>query len=449
MEEMKGMTWMKTRRMKEEMEEPRERLKKTEEEEDEDKEEDETPASTRKNGKKGKKAKKAKKAKKEEQQEEQQEEEVKDEETKKRRSKRKVKKAKTVKKTEPEPKAKAKGKAKAEPKAQPNPKSLLRDKVKSMKIKELWDTLPEAVQKGINAMGRDERTEWTNKAVVRAGRKLFLDQTMVTEVLNRIKELRNKFSNKGLIIEEATVRCGGREGLLTALKEGRVLRQEVGGVELFFFPQMTFSKADGLKFSIGGKREKAIDNDDWQACLDTGLGFNQGIMDDSDVGLGSGGASSFQQVALPPPAAQPLLPLPPASITEDMEKEIRALHVSLSRQNNAGFALVEKTKSEKLPKLEGAAVVLVEDLVSKVEAELIDSEDKITLLNLAIKFKRISKEGEHNATNFLELMQDAKGTLERLGFAIRTLKSCWACVSSTRVHDSPTSMTNFEWKIGK
>ena len=117
------------------------------------------------------------------------------------------------------------------------------------------------------------------------------------------------------------------------------------------------------------------------------------IMDDSDVGLGSGGASSFQQVALTPHAAQPLLPLPPASITEDMEKEIRALHVSLSSQNNAGFALVDKTKTEKLPKLEGAAVVLVEDLVAKVEAELIDSEDKITLLNLAIKFKRISKEG--------------------------------------------------------
>ena len=40
-------------------------------------------------------------------------------------------------------------------------------------------------------------------------------------------------------------------------------------MELFFFPQMTFSKADGFKFSIGGKREKTIKNDDWQACLDT------------------------------------------------------------------------------------------------------------------------------------------------------------------------------------
>ena len=207
-----------------------------EEEEDEDKEEDEAPASTSKKGKKGKKARKAKKTKKAKK-EEQQEEEVNDDSTKKRRSRRKVKKAKTVKKTEPEPKAKAKakGKAKAEPKAQPKPKSLLRDKVKSMKIKELWDTPPEAVQKGINAMGRDERTEWTNKAVVRAGRKLFLDQTMVTEVLNRTKELKNKFSNKGLIIEEATVSCEGREGLLTALKEGRVLRQEVGGMECSSF----------------------------------------------------------------------------------------------------------------------------------------------------------------------------------------------------------------------
>ena len=76
-----------------------------------------------------------------------------------------------------------------------------------------------------------------------------------------------------------------------------------------------------------------------------------------------------------------LLPSP-----EDMEKEIRNVHVSLSRQNNVGFALAEKTKTEKLPKLEGAPVALVEDLVAKVEAELIDSEDKIALLNLAIKF---------------------------------------------------------------
>ena len=132
------------------------------------------------------------------------------------------------------------------------------------------------------------------------------------------------------------MKSGCREGLLTALKEGRVLKQEVGGMELFFFPH--FSKADGLKFSIGGKRENAIKNDDWQACLDTGLGG--AIMDDSDVGLGSGGTSSFQQVVLPPPVAQPLLPLPPASITEEMEKDIRAVHVSLSNASNLILALL-------------------------------------------------------------------------------------------------------------
>ena len=141
-----------------------------------------------------------------------------------------------------------------------------------MKIKELWDTLPEAVQKEVSAMSRDDRTAWTNKAVVRAGGKLFLDQATVTEVLNRTKELKSKFANKGLIIEEATVKCGGREGLLTALKEGRVLKQEVGEMELYFFPQMTSSKADSLKYSIGGKREKAIENDDCQAYLEVQSG---------------------------------------------------------------------------------------------------------------------------------------------------------------------------------
>ena len=62
-------------------------------------------------------------------------------------------------------------------------------------------------------------------------------------------------------------------------------------------------------------------------------------MDDSDVGLGSGGTSSFQQVALPPPDAQPLLPLPPASITEEMEKDIQAVHVSLSNISKRILAL--------------------------------------------------------------------------------------------------------------
>ena len=94
----------------------------------------------------------------------------------------------------PRQREKTQAEAKARPKAKT--KSLLRDKVKSMKIKELWDTLPEAVQKEVSAMSRNDRTEWTNKAVVRTGGRLFLDQTMVTEVLNRTKELKNKFANQ-------------------------------------------------------------------------------------------------------------------------------------------------------------------------------------------------------------------------------------------------------------
>ena len=108
------------------------------------------------------------------------------------------------------------------------------------------------------------------------------------------------------------MKCGGRDGLLTGLKEGKVLRQEVGNMELYFFPEMTFSKE--IQHQIGGKIETAIENDDWQACLNTGLGFNQGIMDDSDVGLGSVRSNSFQQT-LPPPVAEPLLPFPSSIIT--------------------------------------------------------------------------------------------------------------------------------------
>ena len=101
------------------------------------------------------------------------------------------------------------------------------------------------------------------------------------------------------------MKCGGREGVVTALKEGRVLKQEVGGMELFFFPQITFSKADGLKLALEGRGRKPSRMMTGRRVWDTGLGFNQGIMDDSDVGLG-GGTSSFQQVALPPPAAHNL-----------------------------------------------------------------------------------------------------------------------------------------------
>ena len=87
----------------------------------------------------------------------------------------------------PRQREKAQAEANAQQKAKA--KSLLRDKVKSMKIKELWDTLPETVQKEVAAMSRDDRTAWTNEAVVRAGGRLFLDEAIVTEVLNRTKRI--------------------------------------------------------------------------------------------------------------------------------------------------------------------------------------------------------------------------------------------------------------------
>ena len=60
-----------------------------------------------------------------------------------------------------------------------------------------------------------------------------------------------------------------------------------------------------------------------------------------------------------------------------------------------------------------------------MEIELIDPEDNITLLNLAI-----AKKGGHNATNFLELLQAAKGTHNS-----QELLS----ISNIIVHGSPTS----------
>ena len=294
-----------------------------------------------------------------------------------------------------------------------------RDRIKSAKLKSLWHLLPAGLKDIVDNLGRDEKTKFINSAFDEKPkgkkRQLVLNHAVVEETMERAKELKNKMSNKGYIKHEAAAKLGGMAQLQDALQEGSVIKYPIDGYEMYFFPQVDFSKEESLKFGVKGSKDKAVKNSEWQLAMDSGLGFVPGQLETDD---GPGHASSSMvglQLNLPA-----LEEHRPAEIDDDFLKEMSTIHNSMAKSSQSAILLMDKFKSEKLPKMNKSMLSIANDLLAKLDTTLVDCEHCLTKLNLALKLKKLA--GGYTVENLTLLKHEATDILENMNFAMKTLK---------------------------
>ena len=113
----------------------------------------------------------------------------------------------------------------------------------------------------------------------------------------------NKELLKGLCLEEALTRVGGqRSALDEGIRGGRIIRREVAGLEVFFFPRFKFGQSSEYTEKLSGEEKKVNDKGMLPSILDEGFKWQP-----QEMMLPSAEPSSDMVFALPGFPTQRLL----------------------------------------------------------------------------------------------------------------------------------------------
>ena len=167
----------------------------------------------------------------------------------------------------------------------------IRDRGKSRKFHELFSSLPGEVQNFVNQLKtRAEETAFINEVVVRKGRKLSIDHKVLVKTMMRRQEEQGASQKmRGYMLEEAVARVGSRKALDEALAGQRAVRRMKGGMEVFFFPLLEFTKASVMQHDVSSEMHKHGKEKVFNDMLKDQMGFKWDPLADGDgCSAGSG-----------------------------------------------------------------------------------------------------------------------------------------------------------------
>ena len=310
----------------------------------------------------------------------------------------------------------------------PVAKAEVRDRSKSKKFTELFSTLPGEVQSWYNGLRtRAEETSYINEVVVRKNGRLNIDYKVLIKTMMQRQESQGKSDKlRGYMFEEALAKLGGSQRALDdALAAHRVLKQNKGGMDVYFFPKLEFSKANLMTHDVSGEMKKHAKENVFQDMLKDQMGFQWEPLADA----GTGGSSSL--LALPgfgegdeagsggslPTGA----PQPPSS---DDIKDLTALLSEMSRQQGIALKLIQSGESSVASGgIAKGDTEVIEVNIQQMRKAAEESEEVSRTISKAIKFGRLEWEGGFSLENCKILSEQASSLARRLCTCSKLLRA--------------------------
>ena len=307
----------------------------------------------------------------------------------------------------------------------PAAKSEVRDRSKSKKFTDLFSTLPGEVQSWFNSLKtRAEETSYINEVVVRKDGRLNIDYKVLIKTMMQRQESQGKSDKlRGYMFEEALAKLGGSQRALDdALAAHRVLKRNKGGMDVYFFPKLEFSKASLMTHDVSGEMKKHAEENVFQDMLKDQMGFQWEPLADA----GTGGSSSL--LALPgfeegdDAGNLPIGPPQPPS-SEDI-RDLTALLSEMSRQQGIALKLIQSGESSMAKGgIAKGDTEVIEVNIQQMRKAAEESEEVSRTISKAIKFSRLEWEGGFSLENCKILSEQASSLARRLCTCSKLLRA--------------------------
>ena len=140
-------------------------------------------------------------------------------------------------------------------------KGLVRDRCKKRVFDKLWSSYSEEFQNWWLNASRDDQTRAVNEGVVRGRGRSLTNEVMarweMKEDVETKKAKQGAWKSQAVILEVAS-QIGGEDKLRQAIARGAIIRQVVGGIELFCFPSAASKVMEERKHAVRSNAQTPI-----------------------------------------------------------------------------------------------------------------------------------------------------------------------------------------------
>ena len=304
----------------------------------------------------------------------------------------------------------------------------LRDRTKSKTFADLFDSLPGQVQEMFNSFKtRAEETEFINKVYDRKGGRLVLNKSVMFEAVMQREEQQQALQKMaGVGLEEAIAKAGGKEALEEGIKFKRIIRRKAGGLDLYFFPQWEFTRANLFKNKVQGKKAKVAGAEAWDIQMEQQLGYEwepEKLLADMGPSGADSGSSPLPALVMPGFSGDAAIGGDGGMAQDSDIKQLQQQLNELSKQQSIALRMINVAEGALAGSMGRSEKELLELNLEQLKQAAEQSEDISTNMSKAVKFGRLSWEGGFTSQNAKILAEQSQDVTRRLGTLARLIKA--------------------------